>query len=79
MNISVLLGKYHMHCSKWGNGKTSFTLFINDFKQYFLSLKKLKPIKSVRKMYGDLYLLHVFWPAAPFRLPLITSYAVKII
>lgn len=48
INIIILLGKYHIHCSKGRNSKPSFIWFLNDFKQYFMLLKKLKLSKSVR-------------------------------
>lgn len=32
--------KYHFHCGKERNAKSSFNLFINDFKLFFLSLEK---------------------------------------
>ncbi len=41
VNVIILLGKYHIHCAKWRNSKPSFSCFINEFKVFFSSLKKL--------------------------------------
>lgn len=40
VNMIILLGKYHIHCSK--NSKPSFVWFRNDFKLFFFQLKKKK-------------------------------------
>ena len=32
VNMIILMGKYHIHCSKWRCSKPSFVWFINDFK-----------------------------------------------
>lgn len=40
VNIKILLGENHLHCSKWRNKNPTFACFINEFTQYFSSLKK---------------------------------------
>lgn len=52
INIIILMGKYHIHCTKWRNSKPSFLWFIHDFKLFFLSLKKLH--SSKRKICRDI-------------------------
>lgn len=37
VNIIVLLGKYHIHCSKRRGSKPSFLCFINEFKLFYSS------------------------------------------
>lgn len=59
INIVILLGKYHIHCCKWRNRKPSFTWFINDFKHYFMSLKKLKSSRFAT-IYDDISHLLLF-------------------
>lgn len=63
INILILWGKY-IHCSKWRNSKPSVTWLVNDFKQYFMSLKKLKCSKSVR-IFNDISQLLLFWFMLP--------------
>jgi len=38
----ILMGKYHIHCSKWRCSKPSFVWFINDFKLFFYLTEKFK-------------------------------------
>lgn len=54
INIILLLGKYHIHCAKWRSCKPSFPGFINEFKMFFLSLKKVQPSKIVSKICSDI-------------------------
>lgn len=48
VNIIVLLGKYHIHCSKRRGSKPSFLCFINEFKLFYSSLKKVTSLKSAK-------------------------------
>lgn len=50
LNMIILLGKYHIHCCKWRSSKPSFVWFINDFKLFVSSLKKIQSTKIARKM-----------------------------
>ena len=59
INIIILLAKYHIHCAKWRNTKPSFPAFINDFKLFFSSLKKLKN-KYAKKLCLDFARLLLF-------------------
>ena len=34
VNMLIIMGKYHIHCSKWRDPKFSFECFINDLKMY---------------------------------------------
>ena len=54
INIIILMGKYHIHCCKWRNGKPSFDWFLNDFKLFFLSLKKIDSSKMAKKICDDI-------------------------
>lgn len=54
VNIVILMGKYHIHCCKWRSVKPSFLCFINEFKLYCLSLRKLKS-KVAGKILKDIF------------------------
>lgn len=54
VNMTVLMGKYHIHCSKWKSSKPSFLWFINNFKLFFSSLKNVQSSIIARKMYSDI-------------------------
>lgn len=60
INIILLLGKYHLHCSKWRNSKPSFNWFLNDFKLFFLSLKKMHSSRIAKKISIDFSNLLLF-------------------
>lgn len=59
VNVILLLAKYHIHCCKWRKMKPSFQCFLNDFKLFFVSIKKIKSNNSAKKLLADIskYLL----------------------
>lgn len=54
VNIIIILGKYHLHCSKWRGGKPSFPRFINEFKSFFLSPRKIQSGNMSIKICNDI-------------------------
>uniref|UniRef100_A0A3P9JF49 Reverse transcriptase domain-containing protein n=1 Tax=Oryzias latipes TaxID=8090 RepID=A0A3P9JF49_ORYLA len=60
INIILLLGKYHIHCCKWRGSKPSFPGFINDFKLYYSSLKRLQSSVGVKKISKQISLWLLF-------------------
>ena len=50
VNLVFMLGKYHIHCSKWCGSSPNFIVFMSSFTKYFQSLKLIKNKKAV-KMY----------------------------
>jgi len=54
VNMIILMGKYHINCSKW-RCSPSFVWFKKIIKKFFFtSLKKIKSTKIARKMCIDI-------------------------
>ena len=65
VNIIILMGKYHIHYSKWRSSKPSFVWFMNDFKLFFSSMKKIKSSVIARKMCSNTSQKLLFWFTSP--------------